>query len=73
MLDTNPIIETKSAKTNNGNLPSISSEFNPLGSKLIKRAIQVTPADKDQPNNSIKFCSCCLNTNTADNKIRAIK
>jgi len=29
----------KSAKTNNGNLPSISSEFNPLGSKLIKRAI----------------------------------
>ena len=39
MVDTNPIIETKSAKTNNGNLLSISSEFNPLVSKLIKRAI----------------------------------
>ena len=55
MVNINPTIEAKRAKTNKGNLPSISAEFNPLGSKLIKRAIQVTAAEKDQPNRSIKF------------------
>jgi hypothetical protein len=39
IVNNKPTIETTVATTNNGNFPSISGEYNPLGSKLIKRAI----------------------------------
>ena len=55
MVRINPKIETISAKINNGNLVSISSDLRPLGSKLIKSAMYVTPTDRDQPSSNIDF------------------
>ena len=57
IVNTIPIIETISANPINGNLPSISGDSKAIGvgSKLIKRAINITPAEKDHPNNNINL------------------
>ena len=57
IVNTIPIIETISANPINGNLPSISGDCRAIevGSKLIKSAINITPAEKDHPNNNINL------------------
>ena len=55
MVSINPKIETISAKAINGNFPSISGDFKVEGSKLMNKAIYVTPAEKDHPDINIIF------------------
>ena len=55
MVRINPKIETISAKAINGNFPSISGDLNFEGSKLMNKAIYVTPAEKDHPDSNIIF------------------
>ena len=55
MVRINPKIETIKAKAINGISPLISGDLNFEGSKLMNKAIYVTPVEKDHPNSNIIF------------------